>query len=59
MIPKPPRFLGKAIFLPTYQVNTFIVTISPNKITGGLIYVVTNVEGAKQSAYSKMEWWRE
>jgi len=31
------------IFIPTNQVNTFIVTISLNEITGGLIDVVTYV----------------
>jgi len=30
-------------FIPTNQVNTFVVIISPNEITGGLIDVITYV----------------
>jgi len=30
-------------FIPTNQVNTFVVTISPNEITGGLVDVVTYI----------------
>jgi hypothetical protein len=39
--------LGASNFFPTYQMNTFIITIFPDEIAGCLVDTITNIPSAK------------